>query len=202
MKDGFTGPGELRRFKIPPIPLPKWRRGGNRCENALLKILHETETRQKNESRKTWGPQIFVFLAACPSSRANILGPSTGPDVNARLFSPLVQMHLRKSQSGSPATIHGSPLGISIRTLHSHPPSPARSIWVESGAGLLAAEKSIPRGPTCHGVDVQSPPSNPGVNMDNHGIFMGIWPKRGLRRERSLPTADVMYLVQAALAAR
>ncbi|KAK4198210.1 hypothetical protein QBC40DRAFT_298608 [Triangularia verruculosa] len=67
MKDGFMGPGKLRRVKKPQNP---------------------------------GSPD---FCASCRTS--------TGPDVNARLIPPPVQMRLRKSQSGSPATIDGSPLG-------------------------------------------------------------------------------------------
>lgn len=91
------GPGELRRVKARPrapyylarypgcsgaaarltrsrqirsllFLLPEWRRRGSGCRNALLKILHETETRQKRkkEAAKTWGPQTFVSLCRTP----------------------------------------------------------------------------------------------------------------------------------------
>ncbi|KAK4671717.1 hypothetical protein QC764_0098110 [Podospora pseudoanserina] len=72
--------------------------------------------KEKKKPQKPGVPRLSSLFAARPSSRANILEPLTStaaPDVKARLFSCPVLMRLRKSQSGSPATIHGSPFGAS-----------------------------------------------------------------------------------------
>lgn len=196
--------------------------------------------KEKKKPQKPGVPRLSSLFAARPSSRANILGPLTStaaPDVKARLFSCPVLMRLRKSQSGSPATIHGSPFGasasssvrpllvldyhfyflfslpfpirflvpfraymcththtqplnprleepvltcappvtgslrgscgllrccygdsktdhqgrISIRTPHPHPPSPARSIWVQSGSGCVPLKNLFPGVPRVMG---------------------------------------------------